>query len=221
VQPEKFLKGPENNFQVCAGLRACRSWIMPDRPLCNPISLFSGSCQYLGVNQGTGADHADAIKDFPLIQLKGAVDVADSEVEEKADELCPAPGIGFSKEVILSVEAVTAHYVVVGHEWQQRGHFADIELAIAVGVEDEVFVGGVEARLQGGAIAEIGGMVDNSYVFILCGDFVGYSGGGIGTAVVNNDYLVVAAEIFEYVDCLPGGSGDVFLLIVAGKEYAD
>ena len=53
------------------------------------------------------------------------------------------------------VDSVATDDVTIGHQRQQRGHLGDIELSVAIGIEDQVLACGPETGLQGGSVAAI------------------------------------------------------------------
>jgi len=189
--------------------------------LCYSIAFSCGPCKYLGVDEGAGACQLDIIKDFGFVQLEGTIDVAEFEAEEQADELCPAEAVEPAKERVAAVEAIATDYVVFVHQGQERRHFCDVELAVSIGVKDEVFCGGVKARAQRGAISEIFLVVDDFYGVVGGGDLVGDLAGFVGAAIVNDDDLEVGVELLEDGERLFGGLSKVVLLVVTGEKDAD
>jgi hypothetical protein len=217
---EELFEGAKNYPYIGAGLFAGLSRVMMHAFLCNRVALSDGPGENLGIDQGARADHCDVVKYFSFVQLEGTINITNPHPKQQADELGPAPGINLSDEVVLAVETVATDNIILLNQRQQRGHFCDIELAVTISVEDKPLRGGPEARLQRCAVAEIGGMVHDSYSFVLGGDFVGNAARGIGTSVVNDNYLKVHPELLQDRKCLLGGTSNVVLLVVAREKDA-
>lgn len=185
------------------------------------IAFSSGSCEYFSVDERAGAFQFHIFEDFAFVELEGTVYVSDFHAEEQTDELGPAPGVDFADDRIAAVEAITTDYVVLVHQGKERGHLGNVKLAVAVGIEDELLCGGVEARLEGGAVAEVGRVVDDFDGALPSRQPVGDAGCFVGAAVVNDDDLEVGVELAEDGKGVFDGAGDIVLLIVTGKENAD
>jgi hypothetical protein len=220
VELEELFEGAKDYLYVGTGLFAGLSGVMMHTFLGNGVAFSDGPGKNLGIDQGAGAVHVDVAKYFCFVELEGTINVADPHSEQQTDEFSPAPGIYFSDEVVLTVESVATDNIILLNQGEQRRHFCDIELAVTIGVKDELPGGGPETGLQGCTIAEIGGMVHDFYPFVLGGDFIGNAAGGIGTSVVNNNYLKVRLEIFQDRKRLLGRAGDVVLLVVTGEKDA-
>lgn len=101
------------------------------------ITLPNGAGHYLGVYQGAAAGQLNVVKYLPFVQLECTVDIPYIHTEQQTDQLCPTPAVDFSNDVVLPVEPVTAYYIVFIHQFEQRRHFTDIKLSVAIRVEDE------------------------------------------------------------------------------------
>jgi hypothetical protein len=220
VELEKFFEGAKDYLYIGAGLFAGLSRVMMHTFLSNGVAFSHGQRKNLGIDQGAGADHLDVVKYFSFVELERTINVTDPHSEQQTDELGPAPGIYLSEEVVLAVQTVATDNIILLNQREQRGHFRDIELAVAIGVEDKLPRCGPEAGLQGRTVAEIGGMVHDFYSFVSCGDFVGNAARSIGTSVVDDNYLKVRLQILQDRKCLLSGAGDVVLLVIAREKDA-
>jgi hypothetical protein len=220
VKLEELFEGAKDYLYIGAGLFAGPSGVMMHTLLGNGVALSDGARKNLSIDQGAGADHVDVVKYFRFVELEGTINVTNPHSEQQTDEFSPAPGIYSSDEVVLAVETVATDNIILLNQGEQRRHFCDIELAVTIGVEDKLPGGGPETGLQGSTIAEMGGMVHDFYPFVLGGDFIGNAAGGIGTSIVNNNYLKVRLEIFQDRKRLLGGAGDIVLLVVAREKDA-
>ncbi|MBA7666949.1 hypothetical protein ES703_75033 [subsurface metagenome] len=64
-------------------------------------------------------------------------------------------------------------------------------------------------------------MVHDFYPAVSRGNFVGNLAGGVGTAVVNDNYFKVGARLFQNGERLFDGAGYIVLFIIAGEKNAD
>ena len=156
---------------VCAGLCACYSWMMMNTLLDDGATVANSPGQYLGIDQCAAAQKMRVVKNPFPVEFEGTVDVTDFHAEEQADEFCPAPGVDFANEAVLTIDAVAAYNVVFLDQWQQGRHFGDVKLAVTVGVEDKFLSGYFEAGLQCCAVSQIFGVMDDFYSVVFCGDF--------------------------------------------------
>ncbi len=91
---------------------------------------------------------------------------------------------------------------VGGKGGEEEGEFADVVLAVAVGVEEEILGGGGEAAAEGTAVAAVDFVGDDAELGAVLGLQIGEDGsGGVGTAVVDDDDFEVFGEVGE------GGEG--------------
>jgi hypothetical protein len=77
------------------------------------------------------------------------------------------------------------------YQGQQQRQFANIKLAVAVGIKDKLFFSCLKTGSQGGPIAEVGLMAYDFYPAVSVSNCFGNSSRGVGTAVVNDNYFKV------------------------------
>ena len=144
--------------------------------------------------ESTQTRHLNIVEDFPFIQFESAVDVTDFHIEQEADQFRPGPAINFSYKTVLTVQSVAADNIILLYQRQQRRHFVDIKLAVAIGIKNKFFSGCFKPGLQCGPITEISGMVHHFYSAVSAGDFIGDLTGGVRTAIVNDNYFKVSVK---------------------------
>ena len=114
----------------------------------------------LGADQRAGAPQIHALEYAPFEQFKSAIDVLELDVEQRADQPGPTPCVKPPDQIFPTVEAVATDAVASSHHRQKRRQLAQIELAVAVGVEDQRFRSRTNARSDGGAVTQIPRVVD-------------------------------------------------------------
>ena len=80
---------------------------------------------------------------------------------------------------------------------QQVFQFRKIELAVAVGEEDQVFRAGRDSRLKGSAVSPVDRMVDDANLRIGGREAVGDGAGCVAAAVVDHDDFVIACDVLQ------------------------
>ena len=139
-------------------------------------------------------------------------------MKESIDEFCPCPAIEFPQQRVFSVDPVTGDDVVLIGQLDEGREFIDVELSVAVGVEDPLFFRGVEAGLQGGAIPLVDRMLDESDVGGLLGEFLCDLGGLIGAAVIHDNHFVIVTDRLEHFEGAEREGLDVVLFVVTGEK---
>src|SRR6188474_2932435 len=162
-------------------------------------ALADSAAVHLRVDQRSGGLELDAVENLLGDQLEGTVQVAHAHAEQhlyqkSAEEL----GIEAADEWIPPLDAIAGDdVVVVRHQRQDDVEVLDVELPVAVHVEDEALDGGIEAGAQGGAVAAILRMMQRPQA--------GYRGlqpvedlaRTVLAAVVDDQKLVVEPEAVE------------------------
>jgi hypothetical protein len=174
--------------------------------------------QYFSVYERAAAEHFDLVKEFSSVEFEGTVDILDFYTEQGAGEFGPEPAVDFSDEVVFAIEAEAGDDVVFFDKVEERGQLGDIELAVAVGVEDEFFGGGLEAGSQGSAVAFVVGVVYYADARVGGSEGVGDFSGPVAAAIVYDNQLEVDIERREGIEGVFDGAFDVVLLVVAGEE---
>ena len=218
---KQFAEGAEDDAGMSAGLLAAGAREMMDADLGDGISATGRTRENFGVDQRAVAPQLHVVKNPAAVKFEGAVDVFEFHAEEEADQTGPAPGVELPEQAVLTIEAEATDDVLLFHQWQERRKFVQVELAVAIGEEDQRFSGGADAGLNGGAVAEIGRMVDSRYSRIRVGDGVDYVGRLVGAAVIHQNDFVIHADVPKHF-C--GGfidAADVVLLVVAREKDAE
>lgn len=149
VKFNQFAKGAEDDAGIGAGWPAAGAREMVHANLGNGISAAGRAGENLGIDQRAGAPQFHIVKYLALEKLESAVDVFDPHAEKEADQVGPASGVELPIQAFPAVEAEAADDVILLHQRQKRRKLAQIELAVAVGVEDQCPGRGTKAGLQG------------------------------------------------------------------------
>ncbi len=82
---EQLPKGAKYNFDVCACLCACYSWMMMNTLLDDGATVANSPGQYLAIDQCAAAQEMHVVKDLFLVEFEGTVYVTDFHAEKQAD----------------------------------------------------------------------------------------------------------------------------------------
>ncbi len=86
---------------------------------------------------------------------------------------------------------------------EEEGEFADVVLAIAVGIEEEILSGGGETGAQGAAVAAVDFVGDDAELRAKLSLEIGEDrSGGVRAAVVHDDDLEARGERSESGECV-------------------
>src|SRR5438270_908337 len=173
---------------------------------------------HFGVDEKIGGLQVNGFQDLPAKQLERAVDVADARAKTDADEPVVSPRQQAAQHGVVSVDPKADGDVSALHRGHEIPQLAQVELTIAVGVEDQIASRGVEPGPQRGAVAAVFRKTDQTNSVVLLARAFNPSGGGVVATVVHNDDL-------------PGGSDgrgsgtrfleralDVVLLVIGGQN---
>ena len=125
-----------------------------------------------------------------------AVDVAEADAEEEAGELVVNLADEDAVPGVVTFEFVAVDEADVwGEGGEEEREFADVVLAVAVGVEEEILGGGGETGAEGAAVAAVDLVGDDPELGAVLRLEIGEDGtGGVGTAVVDDDDFEVRGE---------------------------
>ncbi len=167
------------------------SWKVRDPDLGYPVAGSLCFDEDLCVDKTTDRLELHVVKDFPSVELEGAVDVFDLEVEQ-----CSAQGIEDPRKcisicLVSSLDLVSRDNICFLDQREELLEFSDVELKVAICVEDKILCGGTESRAQCYPVSLIPWMMDDSYTFISARQVISNGPGAVSTTVVDNDDLVV------------------------------
>ena len=148
---------------------------------------------HLGREEGAARFDSKPLERLAPEELGGAVDIGDLEAEEDAVRQSIGARVGGADERVGALDPEAGDDVGLvrgGQPGRQAPDVGDLELAIAVGVGDELVSGGPEPGTKGRAVAEVGRVVDGpDDVGVGGGEPVRDLGGGVLGAVVDRDDL--------------------------------
>lgn len=218
AQANQFGEGAENDLDVGPGLPAGDAGVVVDADFGDAQSLVFGAGEKLGADEGALAAQLDLVDERLGEELEGAVDVADFEAEEGADEDTPAEGVGPADERVGALDSITDGEVAAIEEIDELVHFGQVELAVAVGEEDPGIARFAQTAGHCAAVAEVGIVVDGADAGIGLGERFGDFAGAILAPVVDEDDFEFFGETGGGFD---GGARDAFdvgFFVIAGKK---
>jgi len=136
VEAKELFEGPQNHPEVGTGLRAGGSGVVMDADLADGVTALLGPRQDLRINQRPGRFHLDFLEQAARKNLERTVDVAQPESKDGVDQRGPGQGVEFAHERIFSIQSVGTDDVVFLDERKQQVDFFEVELTVAVGVEN-------------------------------------------------------------------------------------
>ncbi len=135
-QHGELLEGPGNDAWIGAGLLPRRARIMVHPYLRDAIAHPLGAGENLCINECSRRTQLHAFKHFSRKEFEGAVDIPHPQAEHGAHQRGPAERVEFAEPGILAIQPVARDHRGWILQVQDLADFAQIELAVAVGVKD-------------------------------------------------------------------------------------
>ena len=191
------------------------------RDLADPDSRAGERDEQLGREEGAVRAHArerDTREDVAAEELESAVDVTPRATEQHADEPVVDPGDEQAAPGVRSLLAKADHRVGPVARREEPREIGEVELPVAVRVEDPRLRGGEEPRADGAAVAAACAVVDDADTPLARGQLVRDRAGAIGAPVVDDRHLEVVGEARQYLEGGCDEGGDVLLFVQRGEE---
>src|ERR1019366_6896546 len=169
-----------------------------------------------------GGSQMDPLQERAPDQTIIAIDIADADAEQQPRAEVVGLADPDAVRRIATFQLVAVHQAGIGaHQFQQARQFADIVLAVAIGIEDEFLGGRLEPAAQRAAIAAILWMRDHAQAgTIQAAQSFQHGGRVIATAVVDHDDFVIRYVGCEGRERLGQQAGQRRRIVVCRKEDA-
>ncbi len=165
AQEPEVADGAEDDLGLGAGRGAGGPWVVRDADLDDGPVGGAELDDHLGREEGAAGLDPEPLERLAAEELAGAVDVGDLEAEEDPVGEAIGAGVEGADERVGALDPEAdddVGGVGLGQAGGQAAEVGDLELAVAVGEGDEVVAGGREAGAEGGAVAEVGRVVDGA-----------------------------------------------------------
>src|SRR5438874_11676476 len=201
---------------------AMQSRVMAHRNHDHPKSRQFEFFGHFNADHTASGFEGNRIEDMTAEQAEIAVDVANRQAKNPAHRAAvrssdpdAIPGVG-------AYDLVTMHEIDVRTEFRKQiVHFADIVLAVAVGVEDQILLRVLEAGNQRSTVAEVPLVMNHAQVWQLDGEPIEDLARLVFAAVIDHQH-------FEVIGCLAhllGGRAhdalDSVLIVISRKKRGE
>ena len=196
---------------------------MVDADFHRPVWAHLELSHQLDADGAAGRGELDVVDEFPPDQPEIAVDVAQPHAEQNPREAVVQVADPDAVPRIASLEFVAVDQAdVIGHAGGELRQFADIVLAVAVGIEDEFLGGRRKAASQRAAVAAVFRMRDHPHPWrMLLAKLLQHFGSVVVAAVVHHDHLVVVEVLSQDLEGLLYQPRQGRGVVIGGKENTD
>jgi hypothetical protein len=212
-QSPQVVERAHDHAQPRAGLDPGLTRVVVHAHLADPNPTMRGAGVELGVDQGTRRFEGHARKGCSRDELEGAVEITHPDVEQETHQPAEQSGIERPQHGVASPDPEAAHDAVRAGQGKQAVEVVDVELPVAVHVEDVRLARRLESRAQRGAVAPVLRMVPRPQAGKPGGETVQDLAGPIAAAVVDDDDLVVETARLEKGDDTADHAVDVRLFV--------
>ena len=161
----------------------------------------------------------DPFEDRAAHQAEIAIDVAQLEAEQNADDVVIQAADDDAVQRIGAADLVTVHQIDArSHAVPQRRQFGGIVLRVAVSIENELLGRRAEAGLQRCPVVAVRRMVHRAHLPVGARQFVGDFSGTIRASIVDNDDLEVRCQLRRGLDRADHHAGDGAAVVVGREE---
>ena len=154
-------------------------------------------------------------------ELVRAVDIAPATRKEEPNEAIVDPREHAPAERITAHEPVADHHIHTSQGWEHEGEVAQVELSVAIGVEDVRHRRGRKAGPDRPTVATVRSVVNDPNGSVALGETVGDGPGAVATSVVDDDDLEVVRKTGEHREGVLHHGLDVVLFVVGGKKEGE
>ena len=215
---EEFLERAKDDAEIGPGLFTGGSRVVMNADLADGVSQSLGPGENFRVDQRAFGLHLDLLKKTTRVEFERAVDVAEPKPKYEVHQRAPSEGIDLADEGVLAIEPIPADDVISFQKGKEAVDLLEVELPVAVGIEDPLFGRLAEAALQRSAVTLVGFVVYGADLAMFCGQAVGNLAGSITAAVVDDDDLEIAADPTAGPQCGQRRLFHIGFFVVAGEE---